>query len=894
MRRLWAYILLAFTSLLLVGVGFAPLMKGVNSNIDYQSGKEIVFHVEGKDEEELTSDQLKELSSMMAERLKSQGVTRYEINTQGNDTIALTLSQDYTKQYNNIIQYMEFDGSFALTNSAGVYALADEFLVKGEKASLETYNGYPCITLPVNVEGEKYKEVLGGAKGEGSTAEESGDEENTVETYYMYLWYGFEEKLITEETDYSSDSHIIMKFRVSDEGADDQYFPNTDNKLYSVLNLDSNGDGSVSNSEKEQAFDTANYYVNLLNASKLEVSAANGEKMDIVIKYMGDNYADPWVEPIVALNATSSVAFNPTLIALLAAIVLVSILLVYFFRLGAVSVIVTTIVSLFAGLASMVLLSAEFTAISIFGFVALAMASLGSGTLLLNKIKDEAYRGRSLKKANSEGGKKALLPILDIHVILIVIGAFSYILGGSAMRTFAAITVLGGVASLILSVLGLKLLMWLATNATCLQGKYEMFGIDGGKVPDLISEEKPTYFGPYADKDLTKSKLKVGIGGGVILLATTVAMIVFGIVSGSIYSERKASYNDRIYFETLVSETTQINNSSINDILAKTFVYDDKDGDFTPSEAEMASAKSLASLGINKIDASGKSYIITDSNDEDITHYVQVVFLNGTVDKNLKAYYDVNGDKSEIISNTGDDVNNVNSIINYAISDKNILEDSASVSLKHVEATVTGQPNVFYIAMSALVGVAISGLYLLIRYRLSRGLIATALAIGTGTVALGLLSLVHLPVVGGYIAPIAPVAAIFSFIVAIIFMNKERELVLEDQKKDRSLENRKAISIKAVSYSYSSITTFAIVAIFIAVSFFGMGSNFTALPFIALVLTMLIALIVNPIVIAPLSNILYGLFSRVNIKKPSKKKAKARKTNKSAEPEEAIFIGIND
>ena len=393
MRRLWAYILLAFTSLLLVGVGFAPLMKNVNSNIDYQSGREIVFHVEGKDEGELTSDQLNELSKMMAERLKSQGVTRYEINTQGNDTIALTLSQDYEKQYNNIIQYMEFDGSFALSNSAGVYALADEFILKGEKASLETYNGYPCITLPVNVEGEKYKEVLSGAKGEGSTAEESGDEENKTETYYMYLWYGFEEKLITEETDYASDSHIIMKFRVSDEGADDQYFPNTDNKLYSVLNLDSNGDGAVSNSEKEQAFDTANYYVNLLNASKLEVKTANGETMDIVIKHMGNNYVDPWVEPIIALNATSSVALNPTLIALLAAMVLVSILLVYFFRLGAVSVIVTTIVSLFAGLASMVLLSAEFTAISIFGFVALAMASLGSGTLLLNKIKDEAYRG---------------------------------------------------------------------------------------------------------------------------------------------------------------------------------------------------------------------------------------------------------------------------------------------------------------------------------------------------------------------------------------------------------------------------------------------------------------------------------------------------------------------
>ena len=69
----------------------------------------------------------------MKERLANQDVTRYEITTQGNDTISLILSQDYEQQYTNIIQYMEFDGSFALLNSAGTYALADEFLVEGEK-----------------------------------------------------------------------------------------------------------------------------------------------------------------------------------------------------------------------------------------------------------------------------------------------------------------------------------------------------------------------------------------------------------------------------------------------------------------------------------------------------------------------------------------------------------------------------------------------------------------------------------------------------------------------------------------------------------------------------------------------------------------------------------------
>ena len=574
---------------------------------------------------------------------------------------------------------------------------------------------------------------------------------------------------------------------------------------------------------------------------------------------------------------------------------LVSVLLVYFFRLGAVGVITTTLMSVFSGLASMVLLTAEFTTISIFAFIALAITSLASGVINLCKIKDEAYRGRSLKKANLEGGKKALLPILDVHVALIVIGVFAYILGGSAMRTFAAITVLGGVASVILNTLFLRLLLWLATNATFLQGKYGAFGIDGSKVPDLISEEKPSYFGPYADKDLTKSKVKVGIGGGVILLATTVAMIVFGIVNGSIYANKNNNGNDRVYFETTMAETSQINNSTINDILSKTFVYNDKDGNNEPSEEEKASAKSLASFGIAKIDSTGKSYVITNDADEDTTYYVQVAYLDGIIDSKLKAYYDVNGDGSNLISDTGDDVNDVNSIINYVIETENVLENVATVSLKKVTSHNVGQPSVLKIALSALAGVGVVGFYLLLRYRLSRGIIATVLAIASGSVALGLLSLIHLPVVGGYVAVIAPIAALFSVILSIIFMNKERELVLEDKNKDKSLENRKAISVRAVSLSYSALTIFAIVAIFVCVNFFGFGSNFTALSFIALIVAMLLTLVVNPIIIAPLSNVLYGLFSRVNIKRPTrKKKAKVRKVTKSAEPEEAIFIGIND
>ena len=71
--------------------------------------------------------------------------------------------------------------------------------------------------------------------------------------------------------------------------------------------------------------------------------------------------------------------------------------------------------------------------------------------MYLNKFKEECYRGRSLKKANSEAAKRAVLPTLDLHVALIAIGVACYLFGGVIMKAFAVASVLGGLFSLIIN-----------------------------------------------------------------------------------------------------------------------------------------------------------------------------------------------------------------------------------------------------------------------------------------------------------------------------------------------------------------------------------------------------------------------------------------------------------
>ena len=83
MRRLWAYIITAFTALVLVGTTFTSVFVNANSNIEYDTGKEIVFRI--SDEEDLNpeafenGEAVKEIAEVMEERLNLQGISKYTI-----------------------------------------------------------------------------------------------------------------------------------------------------------------------------------------------------------------------------------------------------------------------------------------------------------------------------------------------------------------------------------------------------------------------------------------------------------------------------------------------------------------------------------------------------------------------------------------------------------------------------------------------------------------------------------------------------------------------------------------------------------------------------------------------------------------------------------------------
>ena len=207
------------------------------------------------------------------------------------------------------------------------------------------------------------------------------------------------------------------------------------------------------------------------------------------------------------------------------------------------------------------------------------------------------------------------------------------------------------------------------------------------------------------------------------------------------------------------------------------------------------------------------------------------------------------------------------------------------------------QPNFGGIVAGTAVAIGVMGIYFMIRYRLSRGAIALLAPVVTTAIGAGIFSLTRIAFPSNTPVMI-PVIAFFTMIISIFFMNKERELILEDKTRVITLGHREELMKKATSISFDATLVFAIVTCYIGINFFGFGPNATSLIFIALTIAIILATIVVVNQFGPCSHFIYSKIHRLEEgtlpRKPRKNKKIQSATHRSSEPEEAIFIGIND
>ena len=106
---------------------------------------------------------------------------------------------------------------------------------------------------------------------------------------------------------------------------------------------------------------------------------------------------------------------------------------------------------------------------------------------------------------------------------------------------------------------------------------------------------------------------------------------------------------------------------------------------------------------------------------------------------------------------------------------------------------------------------------------------------------------------------------------------------------------------KATSLAAYPMVVATFLAAYLALDFFGFGPAKNAWMFLIFIMGAALSLCATLILFGPVSHFFYRLFSKVDTEKVTsrfhrKKKVKKNQSprNKSAEPEEYTFIGIND
>ena len=900
MRRLWAHIIIAFTCIVSSLAAFPTVLKSITTNGDYETRRQFTFQLTERESEDtsevhaLTENSAKDMAKIMESRLVETGVTSYQITTSGNDLVNVAFSADNASLYNQITTYLAFSGSFALMNSDpdSEPIPAKDFLNGSAYLKQASTNEYPTIIIPVDTTSSAYAALVEWARNNPVAGEEDSEGNKGEDTAPMYIIYNYVKgdtyKTLTDTNKFNE--KILLTFDAIDDSK--LYYDDNKNSFSYVCGYqDSNSNGYADPSEVKFAYDQATFLYNLFNASALDYDVK-------VIRGLASG-TEVWLPASVeGIFSYGKFNWNSTLTAVVAAIVIITLLLVFFYRLGALSIVTTTVTSTFLSFLFLVVTGLEYNVLAVAAFALVAFLSLLSGIIYLTKLKEEAYRGRTLKKANSEAARKSTLPIVDIHVVSLVVGLLLYLLGGAALHTFASILVLGSLASAIINLLGLRGLMWLATNTTGLTGKYEVFGIDADKVPDHMADEKQTFYGAYADKDFTNKKKPAFIIGASLFVAALVGIITMGALNGGNLfknAQSKVTGNEIYISETikvLDDETSKFDEDAVHEILGNMKVYTKAGETITWDESDKHAT--LDSY-VTKV----SSFSISDSKT-----------VEGTTTNYLNSYYDVtlstilDQDATYLKIKGYDAAGDLTIKEAFEIYFEEINLDystsvSNSIELKSV-ATFTNEQNPKWdkVILATSIAIAALTLYFAIRYRLSRGLAMLLFPVVASIINLGifvLLSAVGLSLPASILVSI-PVVTMFSFFYMIIIANKEREMVIEDKVKDNSYEHRLELSKRALGIAMTPVFASIVIGAYLFVNFFGFGPGITSYLFLSCLFGVVIAMTLVIYSYIPLSNILYKWFSNINFEpKPRKnKKGAAPIKKKSAEPEEAIFIGIND
>lgn len=861
-RRFIAFLVLVISTVLVIFGNFRSAYTGIHGGLEFSNGRQYVYRISDSDEEKLVD--MKEAADEMARRLKFAGVSYYDVEIEGEDQIRVTFTGTSASDAEHIRTLLSFNATFTLaTTDDEQYAEGDE-IFEGAKARIEYRNQYPIFVVPVS-NTSKVDIIAEHARTLKKDATEGGEEnKNEIDYSMLVLWANkqegddFQSAMDPNNENYAKiQEKVLMTFSSAEE---DLYYNDDHTEICRVVNIDQDENGNISAAAVKKASIEAQRAVNYFNAGSLDYdvdflySTPVSASVEQLILY-GDNAAINWSSKV--------------LIGTLVGMALIAIILAIYYRLNAIVACVTTAASLLGSLFIFNLFGVEFSIGALVGLLVIGALGLFSNLYYFESLKNELYRGRTVKKANAEAAKRTLLPALDASVLVLLASLITFFVGEPLIKPFAVMAAIGSVMNLLFALLGTKGLMWLLCNDTWMQGKKHLLGVQNDLIPDTQKEEKQKCFGPFANQDFTKKSKRVGIISGIIAIIGIICTVTFTYTIGTFnYGD---TYETSTRIQVIVEDDSDINN--IDTIAAE-----------------------LTELGFECGDLTTATGVDPDDDEINYNYYVIEVKELPSTDNE-----EIFGDNSPYLIYDENGELNVNETLEMFLSEHYHATDStAQISIMTI--TPTGhQLNVGLVGLAFAAGILLSAIYMTIRYGISKTLSAVGISALSGFLTIALFIILRLTFMD--IAALGLLAVMnMSLLTSVFLFAREKEMSRETQ------EDQKVTTVKAISSAFAPMSTLTLCVAFASISLLAFGPAMYQYVFLMMILGIVISLALNTVLLGPVFSYLRARILKVRQRLASSEKVKERKKKarkhrvekmekekkSSNEPEESIFIGIND
>ncbi|MDY6034473.1 MAG: protein translocase subunit SecF, partial [Bulleidia sp.] len=170
------------------------------------------------------------------------------------------------------------------------------------------------------------------------------------------------------------------------------------------------------------------------------------------------------------------------------------------------------------------LMGAVFTLSGIGALVLGIGMTVDANIINYERIRQELYKGRSVRAAVAEGGKLSFGAVFDAQLTTLIAALIMYIWGTGTVKGFATMLIITVVMTLLLNVGFSKRLLNLIVDSGVCDNKPGLFAVKKNQIPNVSKGEKQFYTGTHHLDYMGKAKYAVGISSLIVIVALCLSL----------------------------------------------------------------------------------------------------------------------------------------------------------------------------------------------------------------------------------------------------------------------------------------------------------------------------------------------------------------------------------